>query len=223
MKSHARPILLAVVVAALFAAAWLLPVAEWVRLFQSWVAGKGAWGPILYGAVYVVAALLLVPGLVLTLGAGVLFGVVRGSVIVTLAANTAAALAFLIARYLARAHVEALARRNAKFAAVDAAIRERGWKVVLLLRLSPVVPFSLSNYLYGLTSVGFVPYVAASFIGMLPATVLYVYLGAAGGAVGQGRRTPAEWTLFVIGLLATAAATWMVGRAARRALSRQAP
>ena len=165
------------------------------------------------------------PGSLLTIGAGLVFGLGWGTVIVSVASTTAAALAFLIARYVARARVEALAKRNEKFRAIDQAIREKGWRVVALLRLSPLVPFSISNYLYGLTPVAFGPYVLASWIAMLPATVLYVWIGAAGKAAadaggGQGK-SPMEWALLGAGLVATAVVTVMITRAARRQLAQR--
>jgi len=203
----------------LFAAWRVLPVADWVKDFRSWIGGLGPLGGVLYGLAYVVGALLFVPGLVLTLAAGYAFGLGWGIVIVSLASTTAAGLAFLIARYLARARVEKLARRNSRFAALDKAVGRSGWKVVGLLRLSPLIPFSLSNYLYGLTAVRFLPYVVASWVGMLPATVLYVYLGAAGRSIGEeGERSPWEWVLLGAGLLATAAVTVLLTRLAKKEL-----
>jgi uncharacterized membrane protein YdjX (TVP38/TMEM64 family) len=224
-SSRVRWIILAIVVVALFVAARVLPVGEWLRAFQSWVAHKGIWGGVIYGIVYTAAVLLFVPGSVLTIGAGLVFGLLWGTVIVSIASTAAAALAFLIARYLARDRVEALAKRNQRFRAIDHAIREKGWRVVALLRLSPLVPFSVSNYLYGLTPVSFGPYVLASWIAMLPATVLYVWIGAAGKAAadaggGQGK-SPLEWALLGAGLVATAVVTVMITRTARRQLARR--
>lgn len=217
-----RALVMVAAAAALFALSRLLPLEQWVAAFQRWVEGLGFWAPVIYGAVYVAAALLLVPGALLTVGAGLLFGVARGTALVLTAATTAAALAFLVARHLARRAVERWAAGNARFAAIDAAIREQGWRVVALLRLSPLVPFSLSNYLYGLTAVRFWPYVLASAIAMLPGTLLYVSIGAAGRAVAGGRgRSPLEWALLGLGVAATAAATLLVGRAARRELRRR--
>jgi uncharacterized membrane protein YdjX (TVP38/TMEM64 family) len=219
--SRLRWIVLALVVVGLAVAARLLPVADWLRAFQSWVAHQGVWGVVLYGAVYVVAVLLFVPGSLLTIGAGLVFGLLWGTVVVSVASTAAAALAFLIARYVARDRVEALAGGNEKFRAIDQAIREKGWKVVALLRLSPLVPFSVSNYLYGLTPVALGPYVLASWIAMLPATVLYVWIGAAGRAAAERQgRSPLEWALLGAGLLATAVVTVMVSRAARRELEK---
>ena len=206
-------------VVALVVAGRVLPLKEWMTAFRGYVAGLGAAGFVLYGLVYVVAALLFVPGILLTLGAGLAFGLGWGTVLVSASSTIAAAAAFLIARYAARGRVEALARRNKKFGAVDRAIAKNGWKVVALLRLSPLIPFSISNYLYGLTAVRFAPYVAASWVAMLPATFLYVYLGAAGASLGDGKeKSPWEWVLLSAGLVATVAVTVILARVARREL-----
>ena len=183
--------------------------------------GTGAPGMAAFGAAYVVAALALVPGAALTLAAGTLLGPLRGVIVVSLASTTAAALAFLIARHLARRRVEALASRYRMFRAVDRAIAEGGWKVVGLLRLSPAMPFSVENYVFGLTAVGFWPYVLASWLFMLPGTVLYVSLGHAGRAAAAGARSEAEWLLLAAGLAATAGVTAYLTRLARRALAEQ--
>jgi len=206
----------------LFVAARVLPLQAWLQSFEGWVRGMGPAGMLLYAGVYVAAVVLFVPGIVLTLGAGFLFGLKLGIVVVSIASTVAAALAFLIARYAARGAVEKLARKNPKFAAIDRAIGKEGWKVVALLRLSPLVPFSLSNYLYGLTSVRFAPYVATSWVAMLPATVLYVYLGAAGRTIGEKtQRSPWEWALLGLGLVATAAVTVLLTRVAKKELARE--
>ena len=179
-------------------------------------------GPVAYGAAYTLAALAFVPGSALTLGAGAIFGPWLGLVVVSLASTTAAALAFLIARNLARHRVESLTRSYPRFQAVDRAIAEGGWKVVALLRLSPAMPFSAGNYLFGLTAVRFWPYVLTSWVFMLPGAFLYISLGHAGRvAVSGSERTPAEWALLGAGLLATVAVTAYVSRLARRAMSRQ--
>jgi uncharacterized membrane protein YdjX (TVP38/TMEM64 family) len=211
-------------VVAVIVAVRLLPVQEWLTSFQDWVRGKGLAGAVVYAAVYVACVLLFVPGTVVTLGAGLLFGLAGGTVLVSIASTTAAALAFLIARYLARERVQRLADRNPRFGAIDRAIAEQGWKVVALLRLSPLIPFSLSNYLYGLTPIPFAPYVLTSWIAMLPATFLYVYVGAAGNAAVTGRGPGGAWrtALWVVGLLATIAVTVFVTRAARRQLDKAA-
>ncbi|HVR70055.1 MAG TPA: TVP38/TMEM64 family protein [Vicinamibacteria bacterium] len=224
MSGRARWIVPVLAAAAAFAAVRLLPVDAWLGEFQRWVGGIGPWGGAIYGAVYVVGALLFVPGSLLTIGAGLVFGLGWGTLIVSAASTTTAAIAFLVARHLARERVQAMARRHPRFEAIDRAIADKGWTVVALLRLSPVVPFSLSNYLYGLTPVRFVPYVVTSWVAMLPGTLLYVWLGAAGGAAaaaGRGEgRSPWEWGLLAAGLVATVVVTVLLTRAARRELER---
>jgi uncharacterized membrane protein YdjX (TVP38/TMEM64 family) len=200
-----------------------LPVeAAFLRL-EGEAKALGGLGLVAYGVAYLLAALAFVPGSALTLGAGALFGLVRGLAVVSLASTAAAALAFLIGRHVARHRVESLGRSYPGFRVVDRAIAEGGWKVVALLRLSPAMPFSAGNYLFGLTGVGFWSYVLASWVAMLPGTFLYVYLGDAGRAAAAGSgRTPAEWTLLGAGLLATVAVTLYVTRLARLSMRRQA-
>lgn len=200
------------------AGAWyLLPLEEWIRGLQREVAAMGIWGGIAFVLAYTVASLLLVPGALLTVAAGVVFGLGWGTLVASVASTLTAAAGFMIA-HLARARVAKVARRHPKFMAVDQAVRAKGWKVVALLRLSPVVPFSLSNYLFGLTAVRFGPYLLASWLAMLPGTLLYVWIGAAGG-FAKGRR-PWEWALLGAGLAATAVLTVVLTRAARRELAR---
>jgi uncharacterized membrane protein YdjX (TVP38/TMEM64 family) len=140
---------------------------------------------------------------------------------VWLAATTAAGLAFLVARHAARGAVEERARKDARFTAIDKAIGERGWKIVALLRLSPAVPFSLSNYFYGLTAIRFWPYLLTSALAMLPGTLLYVYLGAAGKAAARGGgRTTLENVYLALGLAATIAVTIYLTKVARKELRR---
>jgi len=196
-----------------------------VVAFAAWVERLGAWGPVVFIAGYIVACVAFVPGTVLTLAAGVLFGLVKGVLYVIIAATLGSSAAFLVSRYLAR---EAIARRlagNARFAVIDQAIAGQGLKIVLLLRLSPLFPFNLLNYGLGLTRVRFVDYLVAS-IGMVPGTVLYVYYGTAIGGIAQlaaGVRPPggtAGAVILGLGLVATIAVTLLVTRIARRALQR---
>jgi uncharacterized membrane protein YdjX (TVP38/TMEM64 family) len=212
---------LALLLTGVLAALRALPVDVALAGVQSRVASSGALGVLLFGAAYVMAALLFVPGAALTAAAGALYGPVRGTSIVSVASTVSAALAFLVARHLARSRVEALASRYRAFRAVDSAIADGGWKVVGLLRLSPAVPFSAGNYLFGLTSVRFWPYVLASWLFMLPGTLLYVWLGHAGRLAAFGSRSAAEWAFLGVGLAATAGVTWYLTRLARRRLERQ--
>jgi uncharacterized membrane protein YdjX (TVP38/TMEM64 family) len=204
-----------------------LPVGEMIEGLSSWVRGFGVCGPVVYGVIYVAAVVALIPGAALTISAGALFGLVVGTITVSLASTTGAALAFLIARYLARDSVARWVRRYPKFEAIDQAVGEEGWKIVALLRLSPAIPFNLQNYLYGLTRIHFWPCVLTSWATMLPGTLMYVYLGVVGragleAASGGRARTPAEWALIVVGLIATIAVTVYITRVARRAMREHA-
>ena len=189
---------------------------------QGWIDSLGIWGPLTLGLIYVVAVLLLVPGSLLTLVAGAVYGLVWGTVIVSLASTTAVAIAFLIARYVARDKIRRRVEQSPKLAAVDEAIGQQGWKIVALLRLSPAVPFSLQNYLYGVTAIRFWPCVLASWIAMLPGTFLYVYLGSLGKkAAAGGETSTAEWTVRGIGLAAAIAVTLYIAKLARNAIQRR--
>lgn len=206
----------------LIAVAKYLHVQDLLRQALDWVGGLGPWGAVLFIAIYVVATVLFIPGSVLTLGAGAVFGVALGSVYVSIASTLGATCAFLVGRYLAR---DAIGRRiagNARFAAIDQAVANEGWKIVGLARLSPVFPFTLLNYAFGLTRVSLRDFVLASWIGMMPGTVMYVYLGSLAQAATGGRtRTTGEWVLYAVGLLATVVVTVFVTRIAKRALARR--
>ncbi len=215
---------IAAILIAAIAVVRLLPLNRGVDLLEQSVESLGILGPLVFAAAYFVGALAFVPGALLTLTAGAAFGLGVGTIIVSAASTSTAAAAFLIARYLARGKVEEAAANYPRFQAIDEAVRKGGWKIVGLLRLSPAVPFSLSNYLFGLTPVRFGPYVLTSFLPMLPGTFMYVYLGYAGragaeAAAGAEGRSLGEWALLAVGLLATIVVTVYVTRLARRELS----
>ena len=200
----------------LVAAGRLLPIERWLDAVKAAIAGMGPAAPLAYGAFYVAAALAFIPGSAITLGAGALFGVGLGTIVVSIASTTAAAVAFPLARTLLRSRMERLAAGSRGFTAIDDAVAEGGWRVVGLLRLSPVVPFSALNYLLGLTRVPYVPAVLVSWAAMLPGTLLYVYLGAVGTELAAGASKGwEEWTLLGVGLAATLAVTIVLTRAAR--------
>jgi len=221
-----RLVALVVIVIGLLLAARLLPVQQWLRGFNDWVGQMGLAGIFIFIAVYAAATVLLAPGAILTIGAGFVFGLWKGFLAVSAGATLGAALAFLVARFIARDKIEAMARRSDKFQRIDNAIGHQGAKLVFLLRLSPVIPFNLSNYFYGLTAVSFWPYVLASWIGMMPGTFLYVYIGTAGKAAvsaagGEAVKQGWEyWTFMSIGLVATIVVTICVTKIARDALKK---
>jgi uncharacterized membrane protein YdjX (TVP38/TMEM64 family) len=176
--------------------------------------------------IYIVGCVAFLPGALLTAAAGLLFGVLLGTVYVSIASVTGATLAFLIGRYLARNWVARKIEGNASFKAIDEAVAREGWKIVGLTRLSPAFPFIFLNYAYGLTRVSLRDFVLASWIGMLPGTIMYVYFGSLAenlASLGAGGRekTPQEWALLIVGLVATIVVTVFVTRIARRALSRK--
>ena len=191
--------------------------------FVEWVEGLGVWGPIVFMIGYAVATVAFVPGSILTMAAGVLFGLVHGTLYVIVAATVGATAAFLVARFLARRPIEARLAGDERFAAIDRAIAERGGKIVFLLRLSPAFPYNLLNYALGLTRVPVLQYVLAS-AGMLPGTFLYVYYGTALGSLTAvaadtaPERGAEQWIFLGVGLLATVAVTAYVTAVARRAL-----
>ncbi len=225
-SSRLRLVSLILLAGVLLAAAIYFDVQELLRASLSHIALLGPWGAVAFIALYILATILFIPGVILTMGAGFVFGVLRGSIFVSIASTVGASMAFLIGRYLARQWVSKKIESNERFLAIDEAVAREGWKIVGLLRLSPVFPFNLLNYSLGITRVSLRDFFFASWIGMIPGTVMYVYIGSLAGdlaALGADARyrTPAEWTLYVIGLLATVAVTVYVTRIARRALQKR--
>ena len=198
----------------------------WLRDALAWIESQGLIGIIAFMLLYIVATVAFLPGSLLTLGAGVIFGVIQGTLLVFIGATIGATCAFLVGRYLARGWVSKKIEGNQKFAAIDRAVGREGLKIVLLTRLSPVFPFNVLNYAMGLTSVSLKDYVLAS-IGMLPGTLAYVYFGSLLGSLAQiGTESqpgnPAiQWTIRIIGFLATVAVTVVVTRVARNALEEE--
>src|SRR5260221_154410 len=206
----------------LFVAAKEFHVQDLLKQALDWVGQLGPWGAIIFIAIYVVATVLFIPGSVLTLGAGAGFGVGWGSVYVSIGSTLGATGAFLVGRYLARDTIARKIEGNERFAAIDKAVASEGWKIVGLTRLSPVFPFTLLNYAFGLTRVKLGHYLLASWIGMMPGTVMYVYLGSlAKAASGERTRTTGEWVLYGVGLLATVIVTVFVTRIAKQALAKK--
>lgn len=204
--------------ATLFALSWLFPVQDWVQGLTAWIGGLGAWGVLIYGAAYAGALVVLLPAAPFTIGAGLIYGL-WGFPLALASATLGASLAFLVSRHLVRGRVARLIAARPGLSAVDRAVAEEGWRVVALLRLSPLVPFNLQNYACGASSIGFWPYVAATGMGIAPGCLLYVYLGMAGRAASDGGTL--RWALLGLGLAATVAVTLLVGRRARAVLARK--
>ncbi len=189
----------------------------------TWIEGLGVVGGIAFIAIYIAATVAFLPGSILTLGAGVVFGVLLGSVYVFIGATLGAIAAFLVGRYLARGWISKKIEGNQKFAAIDKAVAREGLKIVLLTRLSPIFPFNLLNYAFGITGVSLKDYALGS-IGMIPGTVMYVYIGSLAGDLArigtenQPTNPTLQWSIRILGLIATVAVTLYVTRIARQAL-----
>ncbi len=218
-----------VAVVALVVAVKTLPAKDWLGTVLRWAQELKEdhllLGAAAVGVFYVVSCVLMLPGSVLTLGAGFLFGVVGGTILVSIASTLGACAAFLIGRFVARGWVERRVAGNRKFQAVDEAVGREGFKIVLLVRLSPLFPFNLQNYGFGLTGVRFWKYALASWIGMLPGTVMYVYFGAGLGslakaAAGEVQQTAAQRIAFWVGLVVAITVALFVARIARNALKK---
>jgi uncharacterized membrane protein YdjX (TVP38/TMEM64 family) len=205
-----------------------LPVKQYLKDFVEWVQGLGPWGPVVLGAAYIPACLFFIPGSLITLGAGFSFGIFVGTVAVSVGSILGASAAFWVGRTLARGWIEKKVSNHPKFRAIDQAVGEQGFKIVLLTRLSPVFPFTLLNYAFGLTRVSFRDYFLASWIGMLPGTILYVYLGTTimnltEAAAGTTEKSTAQQVFFYLGLVVTVVVTIFVTRLAKKALDKAIP
>lgn len=186
----------------------------------------GVWGPVAFIITYNLATVIFIPGSVLTLGGGVIFGLWWGSIYVFVAATLGATFAFLIGRYLLRDRVVKYMESHPKFQALDRAVSQEGLKIVFLTRLCPLFPFNLLNYALGITQVSLKDYVLGSF-GMVPGTILYVYSGSLIGdiaAIGVAtestnpQASAIKWLINIIGFLATVAVTIYLTRIASKAL-----
>lgn len=206
-------------VLALFIAARFFPLLEWIESFRVWAAQFGVLGIFIYGAGFALVTIFLLPCLPLTLLAGFTFGLVGGLTAVMFGIMLSAAWGFLFARYAARETVARQMEHYPRFHAMDRAIAKEGWKIVSLLRMCPV-PFGITNYLYGLTAIPFWPYMAATFGGMLPGNIMYVYLGVIGKRTAEGPRDPLEFVVGGLALAALVAVTLMLRRMAKRATAK---
>ena len=199
---------------------------EWLRNALQWIDSLGTVGAIAFILLYIIATVAFLPGSILTLGAGVVFGLFLGSLYVFVGATLGATAAFLVGRYLARGWVAKKIEGNKKFRAIDQAVGREGLKIVLLTRLSPIFPFNLLNYAYGVTGVSLKDYVIGS-VGMIPGTIMYVYIGSLAGNLAtigteaQPANPAVQWTIRIVGFIATVAVTLYVTKLARKALENE--
>ena len=205
----------------------ILPTAPALQVLTTQVEQLGALAPFVFVVLYFFVTVFMLPAWPLSMAAGALFGLIAGTAVVASGATLGMAATFVIGRYAARGAVERKFAHYPRFAAMDRAVSQGGWRIVALLRLSPVVPFNLQNYLYGLTAIRFWPCILASAVAILPGTVMYVYLGFAGRAgitaIGEGEtgRGPGQWALLIVGLAATIVASVYIAKLARKAIKEQ--
>ncbi|WP_410500621.1 TVP38/TMEM64 family protein [Chroococcidiopsis sp. SAG 2025] len=202
-----------------------LNLPELLRQTLQGIENLGAIGAIAFILLYVIATVALIPGTILTLGAGVVYGAIFGSIYVFIGATLGATAAFLVGRYLARGWVAKKIAGNQKFQVIDEAVGKEGFKIVLLTRLSPIFPFSLLNYALSITQVSLKDYFLGS-VGMLPGTIMYVYLGSLASSLAtlnssdRPTNSTVVWIIRIIGFIATVTVTLYVTRIARKALAK---
>ncbi len=195
-----------------------LPIAPWIESFKDWVAGHGALGALVFGLAYI--GISLVPGgpaAVLTLAGGAVFGFVKGTVLVSLSSTIGATLAYFLARTVFRTRASRMAAASPRFGGLNRAIEREGGKIVALVRLSPLFPFTVVNYLFGLTPVRPLPYILASWVTMLPGTAAYVYFGSALGEAATGSDPVQKGIKLTLGAAAIVA-TVLIARFAAKAI-----
>ena len=175
-------------------------------------ASSGPVGYLGFILIYIVSTVMMLPGSPLTFTAGALFGFWKGLILVSLSSTLGATCAFMVSRYLIRKSIEKRVLKNKKFQSIDNEINEQGWKIVILARLSPIIPFFLLNYALGITKIRFIHFIFASWIGMIPGTIVYVLMGNMGGAFINGKKSSFEWVLLGIGLIATILVTLLISK-----------
>ncbi|MGK2943575.1 MAG: TVP38/TMEM64 family protein [Desulfuromonadales bacterium] len=212
-------------VAALLALLIHFGVHEQVLRLLMWFDAQGAWAPLLFILIMAAVVVLVLPGVLFTTGAGFVFGVVEGAIVVVLGTTLGAALAFLIARHLFGPRARSFVMARAKLQVVSEELTPHGWKIVLLTRLIPFFPSKISNYFFGLTPFSFPGFIGGSLLGFIPYSIHNVYLGSiAADITTLGARnldrTPLEWALYGVGFIVTVVAVIYLNPLARRALSR---
>ena len=189
---------------------FLLPLREWIEALQSWLLGLGLRGVLIFVLILIVVTFLPAPDWPLPIAAGYVYGFWAFPLTYASIAF-ASVLAFFAARYLLRDKIQPLLNRRPKYRKLDRAVADDGWQVVVLMRLSPIVPFNLQNYALGVTAIPFMQYLTATLIGIAPGIAIYVYFGIFGKGLGNG---PSffDWVLFGLGVLATIALAILVIR-----------
>lgn len=220
-KTYLRGLLALVALAAVAWGTRALKQSGVLEQALAWLAGLGAWAPLMFLVIYIITCLCFLPVSVLTLGAGVLWGFGRGSAYILISATIAGIICFALSRHFARRWIAPRLEAHPAFKALDEAVAREGWKIVALVRLTPVFPFAVTSYGFGLTRVPMWQYILCS-VAMIPGTMMYVYIGTLLGDLA-GLRQPAPIPFWVKGgvLCCAAAVMFYLGRFTRRALKQR--
>lgn len=213
-----RAVALIATVLAVTAAVHLLPVVAWLEAFQTWAEGRGFIGMVVFALVYAASVVAFVPASILTVGAGAIYGLWTGTAVVLVGASLGAVLSFLLARGALRERVRSWTEGNERFRVLDGAVAREGGKIVFLVRLAPVFPFTYINYLFGLTGIDTATYIVATVVGMIPGTIAYVYVGAAAAAAATREASATRTALQIAGAVAAVLVTVVVARMASKAI-----
>jgi uncharacterized membrane protein YdjX (TVP38/TMEM64 family) len=228
LKISYKFILWILLVAGIIAAAFFLPVKQWMIIALEWAKDMGVWGPVIVACLYALGAVFFLPGSFMTMAAGFLFKVFWGSITVSVGSTIGACAAFMIARTFGRKWIASKIFKNSQFTAFDHAVKIHAFKVILLTRLSPAFPYNMLNYAFGLTKIEFWKYALGSWIGMIPPTIMYTYFGSGLRslteiAAGRPEKEGLERLFFWSGLAVTIAATLFIANLARKTLKHEIP
>ena len=219
IKKTLKIITAILILISLFFLSQFLPIKELVNFLKKEAISLGYIGWVLYIAIYAIATLILAPASVLTLAAGLIYGL-NGFFIVITGATIGASLSFLSGRYIFQNNVTKYISNKPNLHAINKAVKKEGWKIVMLCRLSPLVPFNIQNWFFGVTSISFKSYFLSTFFGIMPGTLLYIWIGSLGADVTNNQTTSnAKITFLIIGLIATFTATWYIGKKAKYELN----
>lgn len=190
-----------------------------------WLDSRGWQASLLFILIIAVAIVVLAPGVIFTMGAGFVFGVIKGTLLVVAGTVLGATLAFLIARYVLGERPSRWLMSHVRPPHLGEVIRDEGWRLVMLTRLVPLFPFKLSNYFFGLTPVRLWDFVLGNLIGVIPITLHNVYIGSIAAdltTLGQlEERTPIQWAFYGVGFVLAVIGVVGLTRIARRALARK--
>ncbi|VEP12583.1 SNARE associated Golgi family protein [Hyella patelloides LEGE 07179] len=192
---------------------------DWIFQGQDWLSSFGYWTLPMYMVIYFLLTLVGMPAIFLYLAAGSMFGFVKGFVVVSFTDTLSTSACYMLGRTIGRPMIRKWIAKRPRFAQLDHAVAIKGWKIVLLTRLSPILPSSLLNYSFSLTRIDFWQYLFFSWLGMLPVIGLYVYLGSVGVNLATGNNNPRQITLTIFGLLLAGVAFVYSARLTKQHLS----